>query len=84
MSRSTTTTEEFDTEGNLLRRIVEVWEDDPDEAETSLKEDGAEDKDLPEYRFDYRPSDFFDEEPWFRSYDPRQNTPVVSFRNTTR
>jgi len=29
MSKSTTTTEEFDSEGNLLKRTVEVWEDDP-------------------------------------------------------
>lgn len=29
MSKSTTTTEEFDAEGNLLKRTVEVWEDEP-------------------------------------------------------
>jgi len=29
MSKTTTTTEEFDTEGNLLKRTVEVWEDEP-------------------------------------------------------
>lgn len=95
MSRSTTTTEEFDTEGNLIRRTVEVWEDDPKVTEDSVGETPEKTAPIVESENDKIPNShavrvagidypLLVDAPWFRTYDSRQNTPIVSFWNTVR